>query len=162
MMEQKEFIQAHVGILTISDTRNLDTDKSGQLLVAALEAAGHVVTERLVVKDDDFLINTGIAKLKSQSDCVISNGGTGIAVRDVTFEALWDQVEQEIPGFGELFRMLSYEEIGTRAMLSRAFAGFTHDNVLLFVVPGSTNACNLAINKLIIPELPHFLAERRK
>ncbi|MBA3927839.1 MogA/MoaB family molybdenum cofactor biosynthesis protein [Listeria rustica] len=161
-MEQKEFIQARVGILTISDTRNLETDKSGLLLVDALETAGHTVVERLVVKDDDFLINEGLAKLKPRCDCVISNGGTGIAVRDVTFEALWDQVAQEIPGFGELFRMLSYKEIGTRAMLSRAFAGFTLDNVLLFVVPGSTHACELAVNQLIIPELPHFLAERRK
>lgn len=161
-MEQKEFIQARVGILTISDTRNLDTDKSGQLLVKALEAAGHLVVQRIVVKDDDFLINEGLAKLKPKCDCVISNGGTGIAMRDVTFEALWDQVAQEIPGFGELFRMLSYKEIGTRAMLSRAFAGFTLDNVLLFVIPGSSNACDLAINQLIIPELPHFLAERRK
>lgn len=161
-MEQKEFIQARVGILTISDTRNLDTDKSGQLIVEALEAAGHVVTQRIVVKDDDFLINEGLAKLKPHCDCVISNGGTGIAVRDVTFEALWDQVSQEIPGFGELFRMLSYKEIGTRAMLSRAFAGFTLDNVLLFVIPARLTLADSRLINLLFLSCHIFLAERRK
>ncbi|EBD1472725.1 MogA/MoaB family molybdenum cofactor biosynthesis protein [Listeria monocytogenes] len=163
-MEQKSFIKVTCSILTISDTRNLDTDTSGQLIQSALENAGHEVISRIVVPDDVTLIKQKINELavNDGSFCLITNGGTGIARRDVTYEALFATIQQEIPGFGEIFRMLSYEEVGSRAMVSRAFAGFSENGLLIFALPGSSNACQLAMQKLIIPELPHLIAERQK
>lgn len=115
-MEQKTFIKVTCSILTISDTRNLDTDTSGQLIQSALETAGHEVISRIVVPDDVTLIKQKINELAANgSFCLITNGGTGIARRDVTYEALFATIQQEIPGFGEIFRMLSYEEVGSRA-----------------------------------------------
>ncbi|EPM8373849.1 MogA/MoaB family molybdenum cofactor biosynthesis protein [Listeria monocytogenes] len=162
-MEQKSFIKVACSILTISDTRNLDTDTSGQLIQSALETAGHEVISRIVVPDDVTLIKQKINELAvNGSFCLITNGGTGIAKRDVTYEALFATIQQEIPGFGEIFRMLSYEEVGSRTMVSRAFAGFSENGLLLFALPGSSNACQLAMQKLIVPELPHLIAERQK
>lgn len=162
-MQQTTFIPASCSILTISDTRNLNTDKSGKLIQTYLEKAGHQVISRVVVADDATLIAKKMEELVADNPfCLITNGGTGIAKRDVTYEALFSTIHQEIPGFGELFRMLSYEDVGSRAMVSRAFAGFTENGLLMFALPGSTNACRLAMESLIIPELPHLVAEREK
>ncbi|EKG5240952.1 molybdenum cofactor biosynthesis protein B [Listeria innocua] len=162
-MEQKTFIKVTCSILTISDTRNLETDTSGKLIQSLLEAAGHQVITRVIVPDDAPRIKQEMDKLASNgSFCLITNGGTGIAKRDVTYEALFATIQQEIPGFGEIFRMLSYEEVGSRAMVSRAFAGFSKSGLLIFALPGSSNASRLATEKLIIPELPHLIAERQK
>ncbi|EAA0094147.1 molybdenum cofactor biosynthesis protein MoaB [Listeria innocua] len=162
-MEQKTFIKVTCSILTISDTRNLETDTSGKLIQSLLEAAGHQVITRVIVPDDAPRIKQEMDKLAANgSFCLITNGGTGIAKRDVTYEALFATIQQEIPGFGEIFRMLSYEEVGSRAMVSRAFAGFSESGLLIFALPGSSNASRLATEKLIIPELPHLIAERQK
>ncbi|PZF90377.1 molybdenum cofactor biosynthesis protein [Listeria ivanovii] len=162
-MEQKTFISTTCSILTISDTRDIETDASGRLIQTQLEAAGHQVFSRVVVPDNPDFILQKVKKLAAcEPFCLITNGGTGIAKRDVTYEALFSLIRQEIPGFGELFRMLSYEEIGSRAMVSRAFAGFSQSGLLVFALPGSTNACRLAMERLIIPELPHLIAERQK
>ncbi|MBF2469714.1 molybdenum cofactor biosynthesis protein MoaB [Listeria welshimeri] len=162
-MEQKAFIKVTCSILTISDTRNLTTDTSGKLIQSQLELAGHQVISKVIVPDDATLIKQKMNDLATNgSFCLITNGGTGIARRDITYEALFATIQQEIPGFGEIFRMLSYEEVGSRAMVSRAFAGFSENGLLIFALPGSSNACKLAMEKLIIPELPHLIAERQK
>lgn len=154
-------INPKIAILTVSDTRNLEDDFSGLKIAELLAAADIEVLERLIVQDDIEQIRTGFRQF-SKADVIISNGGTGLAKRDVTFEALAPEISQDIPGFGEFFRSLSFAEIGTHAMASRAFAFFTAEDQLVFVLPGSTNACELATSKLIIPELFHLLKERRK
>ncbi len=151
-------------IITVSDTRDMETDKSGQLMKELIEAAGHEIAGREVVKDEAEQIRVAVldACRHPEIDCVLTNGGTGIARRDVTIEALSELYEKEIPGFGELFRMLSYQEdIGSAAILSRASAGII-DDTPVFSTPGSSGAVRLAMNKLIIPELGHIVREIRK
>ena len=151
-------------IITISDTRDMETDKSGQLMKELLEAAEYEVVEREIIKDEAVHIREAVLKACQHDavDCVLTNGGTGIAKRDVTIEALSSLYEKEIPGFGELFRMLSYQEdIGSAAILSRASAGIIGDTAV-FSTPGSSGAVRLAMNKLIIPELGHIVHEIRK
>ncbi|MFD1319131.1 MogA/MoaB family molybdenum cofactor biosynthesis protein [Loigolactobacillus zhaoyuanensis] len=150
-------------ILTISDTRNLDNDKSGQTIATALATADVDVSQRLVVPDDIVAIQSAFLKLEQTApDLIITNGGTGIARRDVTFTALEPLLPVTIPGFGEQFRQISFTEIGTHALASRALAGFNVREQLCFVLPGSTNACQTALQQLILPELNHLLFERRK
>lgn len=150
-------------ILTVSDTRNLDNDKSGQTIATALTTAEITVTQRLVVPDDIVAIQSAFLQLElTEPDLIITNGGTGIAQRDVTFDALEPLLPVTIPGFGEHFRQISFTEIGTRALASRALAGFNVRNQLCFVLPGSTNACQTALQQLILPEWQHLLFERRK
>jgi molybdenum cofactor biosynthesis protein B len=151
-------------IITISDTRDMDTDKSGQMMKGLIEEAGHEVVGRKVVKDEAEQIRTAVLEAcrHTEIDCVLTNGGTGIAKRDVTIEALSELYEKEIPGFGELFRMLSYQDdIGPAAILSRASAGVIEDTPV-FSTPGSSGAVRLAMTKLIIPELGHIVREIRK
>lgn len=148
-------------ILTISDTRSETTDKSGNIIADSIERAGHLVQVRKIMKDDVALIQTMIREgcADPEVDAIITNGGTGIAHRDVTIEAVKDLLEKEMPGFGEIFRMLSYEEdIGSAAMLSRAIAG-VRQHTAIFSTPGSSGAVRLAMNKLIIPELSHIVKE---
>ncbi|MBC1520649.1 MogA/MoaB family molybdenum cofactor biosynthesis protein [Listeria aquatica] len=162
-MHDSNVLQVDCAILTISDTRTLETDASGMMIKELLEASGHPVLERVLVPDDADEIRLALKRLEEkQISCLISTGGTGISKRDVTFEALFQQIEQEIPGFGELFRMISYQEIGSKAMASRAFAGFTKRDSLFFALPGSKNAVQTGMQNLILPELPHLIAERRK
>lgn len=150
-------------ILTVSDTRNLDNDKSGQTIATALGTAEITVTQRLVVPDDIVAIQSAFLQLElTEPDLIITNGGTGIAQRDVTFDALEPLLPVTIPGFGEHFRQISFTEIGTRALASRALAGFNVRDQLCFVLPGSTNACQTALQQLILPEWQHLLFERRK
>ena len=147
-------------IVTISDTRTEETDKSGQLLHELLKEAGHKVTSYEIVKDDKESIQAVLAGYhKEDVDVVLTNGGTGITKRDVTIEAVSALLDKEIVGFGELFRMISYlEDIGSSAMLSRAIGG-TIGRKVVFSMPGSSGAVRLAMNKLILPELGHITFE---
>lgn len=150
-------------ILTVSDTRDLAADKSGQYLANTLEAHGVTVSDRQVVIDDIVDIQSQFLQFEQQSpDLIITNGGTGIAQRDVTIPALTPLLPTIVEGFGETFRQLSYDEIGTRALASRALAGFNQRNQLVYCLPGSTNACQTAMEELILPEFEHLIFERHK
>ncbi|MGD1715525.1 MogA/MoaB family molybdenum cofactor biosynthesis protein [Hydrocoleum sp. CS-953] len=150
-------------VITVSDTRTKETDKSGQLLQKILESAGHSVTEYLIIKDEKLAVVAQIESLcqREDIDTLIFNGGTGIAPRDTTYDAIENLLEKTLPGFGELFRWLSYQEIGSRAIASRAVAG-TYQDTLVFSLPDSTNAVKLAVEKLILPELVHLVLQLRK
>ncbi len=152
-----------IGVLTVSDTRTLADDSGGALIVELLEAAGHTVAARLIIEDERDRIVSSLLDLVSEPnlDAIISTGGTGLARRDVTYEAVSTIVDRQIHGFGELFRMLSFEEIGSAAMLSRAIAG-TIGSKVIFAVPGSRNAIRLAMERLILPEIAHVVYEVRK
>lgn len=150
-------------ILTVSDTRDLNADKSGLYLETALKSKGIGVLDRQVVIDDAVDIQTQFLLFEQQSpDMILTNGGTGIAVRDVTIPALTPLIPTQINGFGEAFRELSFKEVGTRALASRAIAGFNARQQLCYCLPGSTNACQTAMTALILPEYEHLLFERRK
>ncbi|MFD9625053.1 MogA/MoaB family molybdenum cofactor biosynthesis protein [Peribacillus muralis] len=151
-------------VITVSDTRNEETDKSGALMKELLEAHGHEVTRYEIVKDQKDVIQAAVTAgcRSGKVDIILMNGGTGIAKRDVTIESVRELMTKEIPGFGELFRMLSYQEdIGSAAILSRAAAGIVNDKAV-FSTPGSSGAVRLAMNKLILPELGHIVGELRK
>ncbi len=150
-------------VVTISDTRTLEDDTSGDLAVQLLEEAGHQVTDRRILPDEPEAIKALVRAeaLREEVDCVILSGGTGISRRDRTPEALAEALDRQLPGFGELFRMLSYQEIGPAAMLSRALAG-TVGRLVVFALPGSTKAVRLALEKLILPELGHLVREARR
>jgi molybdenum cofactor biosynthesis protein B len=152
-----------VVVITVSDTRTLADDTGGALLVELLEKAGHRVVGRSIVRDDVAAIRRAVdaALERDDAQAVLLTGGTGIAPRDVTPEALAPLLEREIPGFGELFRALSYAEIGAAAMLSRALAG-TARGRLVVGLPGSLAAIRLAVEKLLLPELPHLAGEAAK
>jgi molybdenum cofactor biosynthesis protein B len=147
------------GVITVSDTRTFETDTSGAAIRTALTQAGHDVVRYELVHDEPAQIAALVRALASDGcKLIITNGGTGVARRDSTFEAIDGLLEKRLPGFGELFRMLSYDDIGPGAMLSRATAG-THGGTLIFCLPGSTAAVRLALEKLIMPELPHLVWE---
>ncbi len=147
-------------VLTVSDSRTEETDTSGALIRRLLEEHGHRVVAYRIVKDEPALIRDTIAAWVKQSDvrAILSNGGTGIAARDTTYDAIAALLDKRLDGFGEIFRMLSYAEIGPAAMLSRAVAG-VHRGRLLVAMPGSPNAVRLAMEKLIVPELGHLVFE---
>ena len=149
-------------VLTVSDTRNLETDKSGQLIVQRMEEAKHQLHERIVVPDEPIQIAEQVRRFAAVEglDVLLLTGGTGISPRDQTPEAVQPLLDIEIPGFGEMFRVLSYEEIGPATMLSRAFAGRI-GQLLVFCLPGSSNAVKLAMDKLLVPELPHLVHHSR-
>jgi molybdenum cofactor biosynthesis protein B len=163
--EHKANAPASVGcfVLTISDSKTPETDTSGALIRELVTAAGHRVTGHAIVKDEPeqvaAVIRSGCAA--PSVEAFILTGGTGITSRDSTYEAIEALLDKRQSGFGELFRMLSYEEVGAAAMLSRAQGGVVQGRVL-FSLPGSPNACRLALEKLIIPELPHLLREVRR
>ena len=150
-------------ILTISDTRTAETDTSGALIRRLLERDGHDVLEGTIVPDDGERIRTKIGEWGADPriQAILCNGGTGIARRDTTFEALSGLLERRLDGFGELFRMLSYAEVGSAAMLSRAVAGL-YRGTLVVAMPGSSNAVRLAMERLILPELGHLIFELTK
>lgn len=160
--KQKQFVNCL--IVTISDTRTIETDKSGNLIMQLLKSAGYVVEDRKIVRDRkeeiDQIIERGCKNPKINA--IIMSGGTGIADKDVTFEIVEKKLHKEMKGFGELFRMLSYmEDIGSAAMLSRAIAG-VYEHTAIFALPGSSGAVKLAMNKLILPELHHIIHEINK
>lgn len=163
--EHKAQAPASVGcfVLTISDSKTFETDRSGALIRELVSAAGHRVTGHAIVKDEPAqvaaVIRSGCAA--PSVEAFILTGGTGITSRDSTYEAIEALLDKRLAGFGELFRMLSYQEIGAAAMLSRAQGGVVQGRVL-FSLPGSPNACRLALEKLIIPELPHLIREVKR
>ncbi len=149
-------------VITVSDTRSPETDRSGQLIKQLLIDAGHAVGEYTIVKDEPAQIQAQMALSKRLDlDALIFNGGTGIAPRDTTYDAIEGLLEKTLPGFGELFRWLSYQEIGSRAIASRAIAGI-YRSKLVFSLPGSTNAVKLAMQQLILPELAHLVGQLGK
>lgn len=150
-------------VITVSDTRSLEDDTGGDLIVEQLAGAGHPVARRVLVTDDVGAIRGALqAALAAPAiRTVIVTGGTGVAPRDVTPEAVRPLLERELPGFGELFRALSYKEIGAAALLSRALAGLCGSKVV-FVLPGSRAALRLALEKLILPEIGHLAGESSK
>lgn len=146
-------------VLTISDTRTEANDTSGDTIVGLLVTSGHVLTGRAIVKDDPAAVRAAIANARAHSpQVVITTGGTGITSRDSTYEAITSMLDKRLDGFGELFRMLSFGEIGSAAMLSRATAG-TIGTTAVFSLPGSEHAVRLAITKLILPEIGHVVRE---
>jgi molybdopterin adenylyltransferase len=147
-------------VITVSDTRTPDTDESGRIMKDLLGEAGHRVVRYEVVKDDPDRIRELLARIADDGACqaVLLNGGTGISRRDATCEAVSSLLEKRLDGFGEIFRMLSYQEIGSGAMLSRAVAGAYRD-MIVFSTPGSRNAVRLAMEKLIVPEISHLVWE---
>ncbi len=183
----QQLIRASCAVLTISDSRTPDTDRSGQLIQSFLQGAGHSIAAYQILPDEPDQIrqqiqawtevesarkNTGnnfdgnpeiITEIVTEiinrnPDVIICNGGTGIAPRDTTYDVLEQILEKTLPGFGELFRSLSYQEIGSRAMASRAIAGIYHQK-LIFSLPGSTKAVRLGMEKLILPELSHLIKQ---
>lgn len=156
--------QVRCKVITVSDSRTEDTDKSGKLMKEMLVSAGHKIVDYVIVKDEAEPIKDEVLKGCSNPDIdvVLTNGGTGIAKRDVTIETVQNLFDKEIPGFGEIFRILSYQEdIGSAAILSRAAAGVVNDSAV-FSTPGSTGAVRLAMEKLIIPEIGHVVRELTK
>jgi molybdenum cofactor biosynthesis protein B len=147
-------------VLTISDTRTEATDTGGVAIVSLLEGAGHVVTDRSIVRDEPAAVRAWIEREAAAGDAriLITTGGTGITARDGTFEVASALIEKPLPGFGELFRALSYQEIGAAAMLSRACAGRIRGAILV-CLPGSEHAVRLAMEKLLLPELGHLARE---
>lgn len=152
-----------VAVVTISDTRTPETDTGGDTIQELLEAAGHEVTERRIVGDDTNAIRGTLVDLlaRPEVDAVITTGGTGISTRDNTHEVVVRMIEKKLDGFGEIFRVLSYEEIGAAAMLGRAVAGTVGDKFVASL-PGSRAAARLAMEKLLVPELAHVVFELRK
>ncbi|RLL41158.1 MogA/MoaB family molybdenum cofactor biosynthesis protein [Oceanobacillus piezotolerans] len=151
-------------IVTVSDTRDEESDKSGQLMKTLLAGSGHPIHHYTIIPDDKQTITETIKSAAHREDiaAILVNGGTGISQRDVTIEAIRPLLDKEIPGFGEIFRYLSYQyDIGTASILSRAIAGVVN-NRIVFSTPGSTGAVKLAMEKLILPELGHAVKEITK
>ena len=155
----REFIPVGVGVLTVSDTRTLEDDKSGATAIELLEGAGHRIAARAIVKDNRDLIRAQLEAWIADPDVevIISTGGTGVTPRDVTPEALAPLVTKPIPGFGELFRWLSFAEIGTSTIQSRA-EGALCDRTYVFLLPGSPGGARTAMEKILLPQLDHRLA----
>jgi molybdenum cofactor biosynthesis protein B len=145
-------------VLTISDTRTEATDTSGDAIVQALTAGGHTVSGRLIVRDEPEIVAETVSSQAGQVQAVITTGGTGITSRDSTYEAISRLFEKRLDGFGELFRMLSYEAIGSAAMMTRATAG-TVGRTVVFMLPGAEQAVRLGMEKLILPEIGHVVRE---
>ena len=150
-------------VITVSDTRTPETDTGGQRVADLLAGAGHPVVVREIVADDRQAIASALRVVLGRAEvrAVILTGGTGVAPRDVTPDAVEPLLDRIVPGFGELFRMLSYQEIGSAALLSRALAGLAAGRVV-FVLPGSRGAVTLAVEKLVLPEIGHLAAEAEK
>ena len=163
--EHKAVAPAHVRVfvVTVSDTRTDDTDTSGLAICALLNAAGHHVAGKAIEKDEPARVAELIRQQATIADvdAIITTGGTGLTSRDSTFEAIDALLTKRLPGFGELFRMLSYHDIGSAAMMSRACAG-TIGRVVVISLPGSEKAVRLAMTKLVVPELTHLVQQATK
>jgi molybdenum cofactor biosynthesis protein B len=150
-------------VMTVSDTRTLENDRSGARIIELAEHSGHRIVERHLVRDEPDQMRPlfqGFAA-RPEIDAVLVTGGTGISPRDQTFETVSSLITRPLPGYGELFRMLSYEEIGPACILSRAVGGLL-DRLAILVMPGSTAAVELAMTRIIIPELSHIVREARR
>ncbi|WP_088066685.1 MogA/MoaB family molybdenum cofactor biosynthesis protein [Gottfriedia luciferensis] len=160
MHKHNESAIVRVAVLTVSDTRNIENDQSGKLIKSLLIENNHIVQEYKITKDDilsiDSIVNSWCEN--ANIEVIIVTGGTGFTKRDVTYEAISRLLDKEMQGFGELFRSLSYTEIGPKAMFSRAIAG-TINGRAVYAIPGSKNAVKLAMTKLILPTCQHFIEE---
>ncbi|KAA9410055.1 molybdenum cofactor biosynthesis protein B [Haloarcula hispanica] len=151
-----------IGVLTVSTSRTLDDDPAGDIIAAACEDAGHEIAERRLVADEMDAIEDAVAALLDDGvDVVLTTGGTGLTPDDVTVDAIEPLFDRPVPGFGELFRWLSYEEVGAMAMASRATAGVVDDR-LVFCLPGSENAARTGAEKLVAPAVGHLLGLVRR
>lgn len=151
-----------VVVVTVSDTRTKKTDESGKIICKLIEQAGHEVVELSLVRDEKREIEQKLNECVERGDrCIIFTGGTGLSPRDVTLDVLEKHFQKKVDGFGELFRWLSFQEVGSAAMLSRAAAGIVQRSVV-FALPGSPNAVRLAVSRLIIPELRHIISQLDK
>ena len=155
--------RVRVAVLTISDTRTPETDTGGDTIEELMRDVGHEIVGRGIVKDDAERIRAEIVDLLARPDvdAVITTGGTGISARDTTYEVVERMLDKKLDGFGEIFRVLSYEEIGAAAILSRAVAGAVGAK-LVACLPGSRNAVRLAVEKLLVPEIAHIVFELKK
>lgn len=154
--EQRRLIPLNIAVLTVSDTRTEKNDKSGQLLVERLRAAGHTLAEKCIVPDDIYEIRAVVSRWVANRDtnAVLCTGGTGVTGRDGTPEAVQPLLDKEVPGFGELFRTISYDEIRTSSLQSRALAGVAN-GTYVFCLPGSSGACKTAWDKIIKEQLDY-------
>jgi molybdopterin adenylyltransferase len=159
--EHVQPITITTGVITVSSSRNIETDSSGKIITTTLSQAGYPVDFYVIVPDRIEAIRDAMINGLNQCDCLVLNGGTGLTSDDCTIEAIEPLYEKKIDGFGELFRMKSYEEIGSAAMLSRASAGIIRKHVV-FCIPGSNAAVTLAMSSLIIPEIRHILTHAKK
>jgi len=150
-------------VITVSDTRTLQTDTGGRAVVDLLEGGGHEVLDRQIIPDEPDQMQRLLSEYRERDDVdvILMTGGTGLGSRDQTFETVSRLIDKPLPGYGELFRMLSFEQIGAAAMLSRATGGLLGRTVLL-TMPGSKAAVRLAMEKLILPELGHLVREARR
>lgn len=150
-------------VCTVSDTRTVESDTGGALLAELLISGGHDVAERVIVPDDPQQMRPLLVRWRDAADvqAVLMTGGTGISSRDQTYETVFELLTKPLPGYGELFRMLSYQEIGAAAMLSRAVGGLM-DRTVVLTMPGSRAAVRLAMQSIVIPELPHLVHEATK
>jgi len=156
-------VKANAAVLTISDTRTKQTDESGKIAQELISKNGHHVLAYRIIKNDKSLIQTNVKDVlkNPKTHVIVSIGGTGISKRDLTIEAISELLDKKIEGFGELFRNLSYQEIGEAAIISRATAGII-DRKIVFCLPGSKNAVKLALNKVILPGLGHIIREANR
>ena len=163
--KHREAAPEHVrmAVLTISDTRTPENDTGGDVIQDLMQEAGHEITNRSIVKDEPSSIRTTLVDFLADSevDAIITTGGTGIAARDTTYEVVERMIDKKLDGFGEIFRMLSYEEIGAAAVLSRAVAGAVGTKFVASL-PGSRNGVRLAVEKLLVPEISHIVFELKK
>jgi molybdenum cofactor biosynthesis protein B len=161
--ESARDIHVRCSVVTLSDTRTIENDASGQAIVALLAEAKHPVAHREILPDDPIALEIAMKRLldRTDLDAILTTGGTGISRRDQTVAVVERLIEQPLPGFGELFRFLSYQQIGSGAMLSRAAGGIARQK-LVFAMPGSPAAVELAMTKLILPELKHLVHQLRK
>ena len=159
----KESTTLQCVVITISDTRTEETDKSGQIIQQFLTGADHEIAAYDIIKDESKAIRDRIRQLSADPtiDAFIFNGGTGIAPRDTTYDAIAGLLTKTLPGFGEIFRYLSFQDIGSRAIASRAIAG-TYRDKLIFSLPGSSNAVKLAMTELILPEMVHLVKQLKQ
>ncbi len=158
-----EAISVGFAVLTLSDTRTRDTDTSGRLIRERLTDGGHRLIAEQIIRDEPSELNAVLDRwvADDQIDAIITNGGTGLSRRDQTIDTIERRLDRSIPGFGELFRMLSFREIGAAALLTRAMAGVMRQK-LIIALPGSTNAVRLALEELIVRQLRHIVRELRK
>ena len=156
MSQQRQFIPLNIAVLTVSDTRTEEDDRSGQLLVKRLTEAGHTLAEKTMVPDDMYQIRATVSRWVADAEInvVLTTGGTGVTGRDGTPEAIQPLLDKEIEGFGEIFRMLSYEEIKTSSLQSRALAGVANATYI-FCLPGSSGACATGWDRIIKEQLDH-------
>ncbi len=148
-------------LITISDSRTKTTDQSGARMAELVQSNGFIISSQFIIPDEPDKIQEAICAQSETADVVCLSGGTGISNRDQTFEAVRPLLDKRLPGFGELFRLLSWQQVGSKAMLSRAIAG-TCGDMIIFAVPGSPKAATLAMEKLILPEAKHLVAELHK